>query len=141
MVTDEDSLGFISVNHLAYQVRTGMMNAAIFFFEKKLKWIELPHRKVTDDWGQARFFTQQSDYGVVIQLTELSDDDPKLEMSENHIAIHSELLNPKEAAEYILEWANYACAGEGASIEAANSTGSKWFVYLPALFKFGLEIV
>ena len=135
------SLGFVTPDHSAYQVRTGMMNAALFFFEQ-INWLELPERKTSGPWGQARFVQALASDSHVYQLTELSDGDPNLiETQENHIAVRSSSVSAQVAAETILEWASHVGAGEGASIEPANAAGSKWFVYLPALFKFGLEFV
>jgi len=135
------SLGFVTPDHSAYQVRTGMMNAALYFFEQ-IGWLEISERKTSGPWGQARFVQALASDSHVYQLTELSDGDPNLiETQENHIAIHSSLASAQVAAENILEWANYVGAGEGASIEPANAAGTKWFVYLPALFKFGIEII
>jgi hypothetical protein len=135
------TLGIATDNHAAFQVRTGMMNGAVHFFEE-IGWSELPTRKVKGPWGQARFVSPFRPGCNTYQLTELSDGNPEtLEMTENHIAINFSNATPEEAATAILDWAAQACAGEGSSSEKANSEGTKWFVYLPALFKFAIEIV
>lgn len=143
MVYKLTDLGHAQEMHSAFQVRTGMMNGAATFFHE-IGWFEIKNKKVTGDWGQARFFCSSAviEDCHVFQLTELADGDPEeLEMTENHLAIHFSKSSPKEAAEAIFEWACRSCAGQGASIEAANAEGTKWFVYLPALFKFGIEII
>ena len=141
MSRDFSFLGSAAPSHAAFQVRTGMMNGALHFF-KQLGWSEINEAIVSGVWGQARFIAPRKNDSFTVQLTELSDGDPeKLEMTENHLAIHFSKADPQSAAEAILEWATWASAGEDASIESANSQGSKWFVYLPALFKFALEIV
>ncbi|KKT43044.1 MAG: hypothetical protein UW64_C0002G0084 [Microgenomates group bacterium GW2011_GWC1_44_37] len=132
-------LGHSTQDHVAFQVRTGMLSGAVWFF-REIGWFELHGRKVSGPWGQARFFTSDLD-SPVVQLTELSGGSDSLVMTENHLAVHFSRATPEEAAKAILAWATYACAGEDASIEKANPEGTKWFVYLPALFTFAIEIV
>lgn len=141
MSTTLSHLGQATTSHAAFQIRTGQMENALHFF-KELRWLEIDEAIVKGVWGQARFIAHRKNHDFTIQLTELSDGDPeKLEMTENHLAIHFSKADPQHAAEYILSWAVRAGSGRGSSIEPANSEGTKWFVYLPALFKFALEIV
>lgn len=143
MICNLTDLGHAKEKHSAFQVRTGMMAGAMTFFHE-IGWYECKSMNVNGSWGQARFVCSSviSIGCHIFQLTELSDGDPeKLEMTENHIAVNFSNATPEVAAKAILEWACRSCAGEEASIEAANSDGTKWFVYLPALFKFAIEIV
>lgn len=142
MVTTITRLGPAIPSHFAFQVRTGMMEESIHFFEL-LGWIEVREAIVRDDWGQARFITPDENGNFYIQLTELSGEDPsKLEMTENHLAIHFDSSTPKEAADAIFFWASSSpSTGQDAAIESANKMGTKWFVYIPSLFKFAIEIV
>ncbi len=134
-------LGTATDNHSAYLVRPGMMNGALHFFHE-IKWVEFEGLRVNGDWGQARFVSSNIVGSHIYQLTELTSEDPeKLEMTEFHIAIHFSSATPQEASEAILDWAIHSGASEGATIEPANAEGTKWFICLPALFKFSLEIV
>lgn len=134
------TIGWSRGRHSAFQVRTGMMIGATKFFED-IGWFEFSDLRVAGEWGQARFVSSPGEMHLY-QLTELSGGDPdKLVMTENHIAVHFAIGTPQLAAETLLDWANRVGASEGASIEPANFEGTKWFVYIPALFTFGIEIV
>lgn len=134
-------LGQAIPSHAAFQIRTGQMDNALFFF-KEIGWNEINEAVVRGSWGQARFVSPNEDENFAVQLTELADDDPnKMEVTENHLAIHFSAASVGRAAGEIYSWAHRERLGEGASMEAANTAQSKWFVYLPAIFKFALEIV
>lgn len=129
--------GVTTIHHVAYLVRTGMLRGAVSFFVDQLGWSEVDKMTVTGDWGTARF-VKSSGGSVLVQLTEELEwpDDPQIFVG-THLALA--VGNAAEAAELIDEWAQHA--GINCEIEAANASGSKWFVRLPDVFTFAFEFV
>lgn len=138
--TISDIIGPTRVDHSAYRVRTGMLDAAVKFFTKQLLWIE-DGPSVTGDWGTAKFVRQQNTTWR-IQLTEdLSHDPFPTEcVDDGHLAIAVMIVSAYDAANNILDWAFENGYGQDAYIMKVSADGT-WMVYLPALFTFAIEVV
>lgn len=139
--TISDLIGPTKVDHHAYLVRTGQLNEAVRFFVDQLHWVE--HRPaVKGDWGTARFVRQPNTVSV-IQLSEYLSRSPKLlECSDDqHLAIAVMIVSAEAAIDAILDWADANGLAEDMYAEKASANGTKWFVHIPALFTFALEIV
>ena len=139
--TISDLIGPTKVDHHAYLVRTGQLGEAVRFFVDELHWVEY-RAPAKGDWGTARFVLQPNTASV-IQLSEyLSRPVDLLDCSDDqHLAIAVMIVSAEEAAKAICEWADDNGLAEDMYAEKANADGSKWFVYIPTLFTFALEIV
>ena len=139
--TISDLIGPTKVDHHAYLVRTGLLNEAVRFFVEEFHWVEY-RAPAKGDWGTARFVRQPNTTSV-IQLSEyLSRPVDLLDCSDDqHLAIAVMIVSAEEAAGAICNWAIDNDLDQGLSNERANADGSKWFVHIPALFTFALEIV
>lgn len=139
--TISDLIGPSKVDHHAYLVRTGQLSEAVRFFVDELHWVEYrPAAK--GDWGTACFIRQPNTVSV-IQLSEYLSRPPSLMecTDDQHIGIAVMIVSAEEAAGAICNWAIESEFDQGLSNERANADGSKWWVFIPALFTFALEIV
>lgn len=134
-----DKLGPVWVDHHAYTVRTGKLDSAVQFFVEQLRWVEY-RQPVSGDWGTARFlglpYTDSH-----IQLTEDNTRPADLtECSDNqHLALGTSVTADK-AVRAIVIWAMENRLGKGYKTERANPEGTKWFIYLPEIFTFAIEM-
>lgn len=127
-------LGPMGLQHIALEVRHGMLNAAVSFFRDQLGWTELPDRRAVGDWGEARFVRAPGE-NPALQLTAPTSDADAREFTENHVAFGHR--DPAGVAKTIEEWAIHA--GTECRIEEVG--GGKWFIHLPDILAFSIEIV
>lgn len=139
--TISDQIGPVRVDHHAYLVRTGKLDLAVQFFVEELHWVEY-RQPVSGDWGTARFL-KLPHTDSRIQLTEDNTRPADLvECSDNqHLALDVMIVTAEKAAVAIGAWAAKNRLGKGLKIEKADAEGTKWFVYLPKLFTFAVEVV
>lgn len=131
--------GPIMVHHASYLVKTGRMRYAAQLLNE-FGWIET--NGVTGDWGSARFFKPQGQ-DISVQLTQYIDRDPRGQgcVDDAHLALTVHRTSAEAAANLLLDWAKNYVLGKDARIEKASPDGLKWFVFLPEIFTFALEIV
>ncbi|MFZ2201899.1 MAG: hypothetical protein WAV56_00730, partial [Microgenomates group bacterium] len=68
-----------------------------------------------------------------VDLLDCSDD--------QHLAIAVMIVSAEAAIDAIMAWAADNGLAEGMLAEKANADGSKWFVYIPEVFTFAIEVV
>lgn len=136
-----DKLGPTQTHHTSYLVRTSELDTAVSMF-LEMRWLEAVDRAVSGDWGKARF-VHAPYQTMLVQLTEYSDRPVSLQTCSDsqHLAIAVQHVSAETAANEFLNWAKAHGLGEEAYIEKANVDGTKWFVHLPALLTFALEVV
>lgn len=141
MTTISDYVGPTQVDHCSFLVRTGKLEEAVSFFVEQLLWIEDGPR-VSGDWGTA-VFVRQKNTNARIQLNEFlaRPEDIVTCTDAEHLAIAVMITSARAAAEAIIVWAVERGLGDGHSYEPANKEETKWFVYLPEVFAFALEII
>ncbi len=132
-------IGASKVHHASYLVKTGKLDEAVGFF-RELRWRLV--NEVVGDWGRAKF-VKIGYQDISVQLTEYADRDPSLQTctDDAHLAIAVQVVTAEMAANSMLLWAIGHKLDEGARIEIGNSDGTKWLVYLPAIFTFAIEVV
>ena len=131
--------GAVKASHHAYLVRTGKLDLAVEFF-KELKWVEdsIP---VSDDWGRARFLHLPATDSR-IQLSEYYD--RPIDMVECSDGTHLALCLMRSASDLAIAigcWSIKKQVCSGLKIDQADATGTKWFVYIPEVFTFAIEVV
>jgi hypothetical protein len=129
------------LHHHAYLVRTGMMIGATTLMQK-LGFICF--HELVADWGQLRDFGHLFSGLPVVQLIEdknVSPDQVGIESDTPHLGIQVSGASAIEAATEILDWLHWAGGGKDARMEAADNTGRKIFLYIPALLRFAIELV
>lgn len=135
-----DAIGNTAIDHPAFLVRTGMFLGAKALFVEQLGWVV--EREAGDiekeGWRAVFVHPRPGHVGVSIQLTEEKDhpSEPVI-FSGTHLGI--KVFDAAQAAQAFKEY--YERAGCEVQIEAANPDGTKWFVFIPALLTFGLELV
>lgn len=136
----EDQLWrFIGVtwpDHVAYEVRPGMMGSARNFFIEQLGWHEDEAARVEGDWGEAIFVYPDSDKSFLVQLTCPAESADPRRITENHLAL--DVVDAEASARAIWCWATLTrlmCC------EIEEVSEGKWFVHLPEIFAFSLELI
>ena len=139
--TISDKIGPTRIDHSAYLVRTGKLSVARAFFVEQLHWIN-DGSPVVDDWGTAVFVRPPHTTNRT-QLTEYLCRPPDLAVCTDgeHLAISVMMVSAEEAVKAIHEWVITNGLDQGFSCVKANADGTKWFVFVPELFTFALEIV
>ncbi len=135
-------IGASAIDHPAYLVRTDMFAGAKAFFVEMLGWHIVKEVDCLEDEGWRAVFVspeaQWSSHQVMVQLTEqLGYLDPISTFAGVHLAI--KVQDAKNAALEIITY--YRHAGIDCDTEPANIEQTKWFVTIPALFTFALELV
>ena len=131
--------GAVKASHHAYLVRTGKLELAVEFF-KELKWIEY-QEPISADWGRA-YFLHLPATDSRIQLTENYDRPANLVecTDDTHLAL-SLMKSAGDFAISVGVWSIKKQVCSGLKIDQADATGTKWFVYIPEVFTFAIEVV
>ena len=135
-----EKVGPSTLDHAAYLVRTSMWASAVAFFTEMLGW------KVVREFGnikelgwRAIFLAPRVGDSVIIQLTEYNDwPDTPVTFEGAHLGIKVE--NAEQAAAEIQYHYLYK-AGLACEIKKVDDAGHKWFVVIPELFTFALELI
>ncbi len=134
-----DIIGKVELDHPAYPVQPGKLDAVVDLFTQELGWTELTGDKVAGEWGTARFLRPTGGRNVRIQLTEEVD----FLWSKVHpmpvVHLGLAVRHAKTAAEALVAWAK--AQGYHPEIEQADAKGYKWFVDIPDLIAFRIEFV
>lgn len=141
MKTITDQIGPVRVDHHAYLVRCGKLDLAAQFFITELKFVEYLD-PVSGSWGTARFF-HLPHTDTRIQLTEYGvsgSDKFNAYSDDQHLAL-STTKPAKMGVDAICSWARHNGVGDWLASDPANAEETKWFVYLPEIFTFALEVV
>jgi predicted enzyme related to lactoylglutathione lyase len=134
------------IDHVSFAVQPGMMDYAIDFFTAVFDWKEIEERRVSTMILAIAFIDVGSP--VVLQLTDDGSFDWVTSVpiaTGTHLAIR--VTNAYEAQELISKYAReklyYARNVDAIPVhtERANKDGSKWFVELPELLAFKIELV
>lgn len=135
---DRSSFGPVTLNHAAYLVRRGKLPLALHFFADVFEWVISETRKPQGTWGIARFVHPAGKEDFSVQLTDdLDTPDGETIFPDIHLALNVD--DALGAANAIRDWASLR--DQRCEIETADSTNTKWFVSLPGIFRFDLELV
>ena len=134
-----DKIGGSELDHAAYLIRTGMWASAISFFTEMLGWKIVRQAGDIKELGwHAVFLTPKEGDPVIIQLTEDADwPETPVTFEGTHLGI--KVSNAEQAAAEIQY--HYQRGGLTCKIEKIDDEGTKWFVVIPGLFTFALELI
>lgn len=128
------------MDHAAFNVRTGMWLAAVAFFTEVLDWKIVRKTGDIDQLGwRAIFLAAKEGDPVILQLTEDNDwsDDP-IVFENMHLGIK---VQDAKAAAAEIQYHYQRVAGLTCEIKQVDDQGLKWFVLIPELFPFALELI
>lgn len=127
-------IGSGQINHFAILVQKGRLGSAMQLFTRELGWIENISRRISGEWGEARFVRPPGTPMFTVQLTELAQQDASV-LPGDHIALAFE--EPDKAASLVKEWAVYL----GFPCDVEEVPGGKFFVSLHGIFRTQFEFV
>lgn len=135
-----DKIGATVIDHSAYLVRTGMWIGAVAFFTEQLGWKIVREAGNIDGAGwRAIFLAVKEGDPVTIQLTE-EIDHPDTPVVFEGVHLGLKVRDAKQAAAEI-QYRYQRQIGLTCEIKQADDKGLKWFVVIPDLFTFALELI
>lgn len=130
-------IGATTIDHAAHFVRTGMFAGAVDFFTEALDWAIVRTAGDIKELGwRAVFLAPHIGDPVMLQLTE-DTDHPETPVIFPGAHLGIKVLDAEASATAIKD--HYERAGLTCEIEQVGE--GKWFVRLPELFTFTLELV